>query len=144
MIKRRAPLKRTPIKKRRSKARRGRVVDDTYLAWIRIFPCVICWGYPGVYTPLGTCQVYWEYEYENGCPSQRSKTEAAHTGPHGLGQKSNDDTAIPLCGLEHHREGPHSIHVLGKRFWEFHGLDRDVLLAKLRQRYKELGLRPSG
>jgi hypothetical protein len=38
--------------------------------------------------------------------------EAAHTGPHGLGQKSSDLSAIPLC-QRHHRTGDDSIHKLG-------------------------------
>ncbi len=49
-----------------------------YLAWIRTLPCVVC-GSTG-----------W--------------IEASHTGPHGLGQKSSDYSAIPLCA-KHHRTG---------------------------------------
>ncbi|MGA2119544.1 MAG: hypothetical protein ABSH56_32955 [Bryobacteraceae bacterium] len=36
------------------------------------------------------------------CRTTRA-VEAAHTGPHGLSQKSSDLSAIPLCG-KHHRE----------------------------------------
>ena len=38
--------------------------------------------------------------------------EASHTGPHGLGQKSSDFSAIPLC-YQHHRTGKDSYHKLG-------------------------------
>ncbi len=48
--------------------------------------------------------------------------EAAHTGPRGLSQKSNDMTCIPLCA-NCHRIKPKSFHALGAvRFFEFHGL----------------------
>ena len=60
--------------------------DDEYLRWIRKFPCCIC---------------HWN-----------RRIEAAHTGPHGLGQKSSDYAAIPLCDLCH-RLGERSIHKLG-------------------------------
>jgi hypothetical protein len=65
-----------------------------------------------------------------------SRTEAAHVGVRGLGQKSSDRSAIPLCA-EHHRLGRDSHHRLGKRFWEHHGLDRDALIAELNRRYEE-------
>ena len=45
--------------------------DPRYLAWIRTQPCVVCGSARGI--------------------------EASHTGPHGLGQKSPDTSAIPLC-----------------------------------------------
>jgi hypothetical protein len=45
--------------------------------------------------------------------------EAAHTGPHGIGQKSADTPAIPLCG-RHHRYGRDSYHKLGARAFERH------------------------
>jgi hypothetical protein len=45
-----------------------------YLAWIRTQPCLVCGRTGGI--------------------------EAAHTGPHGVGQKSPDTSAIPLCAQE--------------------------------------------
>jgi hypothetical protein len=57
--------------------------------------------------------------------------EAAHTGPHGLGQKSPDSTAIPLCAT-HHRTGIDSYHRLGARkFAEIHNLDIRAIVAGL-------------
>ena len=48
-------------------------------------------------------------------------SEAAHTGPRGLGTKSPDESCIPLCS-EHHRTGRDAIHVLGpRRFEDLHG-----------------------
>jgi hypothetical protein len=58
-----------------------------YLAWIRSLPCVACGKWS----------------------ADSRRTEAAHTGPHGLSQKASDLTCIPLCALCH-REGPNAIH----------------------------------
>lgn len=76
-----------------------------YLAWIRTLPCVVC----------GT----------------RRGIEASHTGPHGLGQKSPDTSAIPLC-TKHHRTGNDSYHRLGaRRFAEVHNLDIPAIVRRL-------------
>lgn len=69
---------------------------------------------------------------------QLSPTEAAHTGPRGLSAKSDDRTAIPLCGHEHHREGKQSHHKLGKKFFEHHHIDRDALVAELNKQYDSI------
>lgn len=63
-------------------------------------------------------------------------TEVAHVGERGLGQKCSDRETVPLCA-EHHRTGPHAHHVLGKNFWDCHGLDRDAIIAKLNEQYRE-------
>ena len=55
--------------------------NPRYLAWIRTQPCSVC-------------------------GSMRS-IEASHTGPHGIGQKSADTSAIPLCA-KHDRTGADS------------------------------------
>lgn len=111
----------------RSATRKGTGKDKEYREFVRSFPCVLCWGFPGVYQPPGTCQVYWEYEYSLGNPSQETPTESAHTGAHGASQKSDDRTCIPLCAWKHHREGTES----------YHSLDIDKLVAALNQRYEE-------
>ena len=102
-------MKRTkpPNRKRPGPPRKGRLRDPKYLDWIRTQPCACC-GYPGV--------------------------EAAHVGNRGLGQKSSDHETIALC-VYHHRDGPYSAHVAGKRFWELQCLDRDALIATYRARY---------
>ena len=57
--------------------------------------------------------------------------EASHTGPHGLGQKSSDYSAIPLCS-KHHRTGRDSYHRLGpRRFSEVHGLNIRAIVSRL-------------
>ena len=76
-----------------------------YLRWIRSLPCSVC---------------------------RTTRTvEAAHTGPRGLGQKSSDLSAIPLCA-RHHRCGDDSYHRLGpRRFAELHQLDIRAMVARL-------------
>ena len=57
--------------------------------------------------------------------------EAAHTGPHGLSQKSSDLCAIPLC-VRHHRTGNDSYHKLGPRkFAEVHQLNIPAIVGRL-------------
>src|SRR5712691_3617244 len=79
--------------------------SSPYLAWIRTQPCVVCRATRWI--------------------------EAAHTGPHGLGQKSPDSSAIPLC-TKHHRTGKDSYHKLGPRkFAQIHNLDIPTIVRKL-------------
>ncbi len=79
-----------------------------YLSWIRTHPCVVCGVERGI--------------------------EASHTGPHGLGQKSPDTSAIPLCH-RHHRSGADSYHRLGPRkFSEVHSLDIPAIVRRLNAR----------
>ena len=86
------------------------VRNPKYLAWIRTQPCLVCRS------------IRW--------------IEAAHTGPHGLGQKSADTSAVPLCA-RHHRTGNDSYHRLGPRkFAEVHKID---LVATVRR----LNLKPT-
>ena len=81
------------------------VRNPGYLQWIRTLPCSVC--------------------------RTRRAVEAAHTGPHGLSQKSSDLSAIPLCG-KHHRTGDDSYHKLGPRkFAEVHRLDLRAIVAGL-------------
>jgi hypothetical protein len=57
--------------------------------------------------------------------------EAAHTGAHGIAQKSSDLSAIPLC-VKHHRTGDHSYHKLGPRkFSNVHELNIQAIVARL-------------
>jgi len=81
------------------------VRNPEYLKWIRTLPCAVCRTTRGV--------------------------EAAHTGPHGLGQKSSDLSAIPLCA-RHHRTGADSYHKLGPRkFAEVHQLNVAAIVVRL-------------
>jgi len=79
--------------------------NPRYLAWIRTQPCCVC--------------------------GSRKAVEASHTGPHGIGQKSADTSAIPLCA-KHHRTGADSYHRLGPRkFSEKHNLDIPAIVRRL-------------
>ena len=81
------------------------VRSPKYFRWIRTLPCSVCHTTRAV--------------------------EAAHTGPHGLSQKSSDLSAIPLCA-KHHRTGDKSYHKLGARkFSEVHHLDVLAVVARL-------------
>lgn len=81
------------------------VRNPKYLAWIRTQPCLVCGSTRWV--------------------------EAAHTGPHGLGQKSPDTSAVPLCA-KHHRAGNDSYHRLGPRkFAEVHNLNLVAIVQRL-------------
>jgi len=69
--------------------------------------------------------------------------EAAHTnvlGPRGLGQKTSDYSAVPLCS-GHHRENPDSYHRLGEAdFGQEHKLELAELVAALNSRFRQLVL----
>ena len=79
--------------------------NPRYLAWIRTQPCYLCGSKKGI--------------------------EASHTGPHGIGQKSPDSSAIPLCA-KHHRTGADSYHRLGPRkFAQQHNLDIPAIVRRL-------------
>ena len=79
--------------------------NPAYLQWIRSLPCSVC--------------------------RTTRAIEAAHTGPHGLSQKSSDWSAIPLCA-RHHRTGTDSYHKLGPRkFSEVHHLNIPAIVARL-------------
>lgn len=108
-------MKRSPIKRKRSKPRRGRVVDRSYREFIASLPCCVCekWG-----------------------TKQDARTEAAHVGVRGIGQKCSDRDTLPICG-RHHRNGRFSHHVMGKGFWEFWGIVIEDEIAKYNRRYEQ-------
>ena len=86
------------------------VRDPRYLAFLRRFCCVVCSSFRFV--------------------------EAAHFGPHGIGQKASDLDALPLCRWCH-RTGPKSYHKLGaRRFVEVHQLNVAMHQEFLRKVYR--------
>ena len=130
MLRRRVPLRRSslllrglppkrfvPIRKNRPRPRRGPERCPDYLAWIRTLGCVVCSRVSGGATVI----------------------EASHTnalGSRGLGQKTSDFAAIPLCS-GHHRKDSDSYHVLGeKAFSEEHGIDLKGIVLGLVGRFK--------
>lgn len=126
-----------PVKRKRAKPRRGRVIDKPYMAWLSLFPCLICAA--RILRPSSSEQLvrlllagaaYW-----HPWPCALLGTEVAHVGPRGLGQKCSDRETVPLCRA-HHTEGKESERALGKRFWEFHGLDKAEVIAAFNAEYE--------
>lgn len=95
------------------------IKDPAYLDFIRTKPCICC-------------SAWWNFH------GQTTPTEAAHVGDRGLGQKCSDREAIPLCE-RHHRTGPLAHHKLGKKFWAYHSLDRNAIIAQLNKEYETNG-----
>src|ERR1019366_3723974 len=84
------------------------------LAWIQTLPCVVRSRVSGGATVI----------------------EAAHTnalGRRGMGQKTTDFSAIPLCS-RHHRTNPDSYRVLGKNGFS-NGIDLKKLVLALKSRF---------
>ena len=79
--------------------------DREYLKFIKRLPCVAC------------LRTWW--------------IDAAHIGPHALGQKSDDRTAIPLC-RKHHVE----FDQCQWRFAERHHLDIPALIQMFQHFYQ--------
>lgn len=105
--------------------RKNRARFKTYMAWIKTLGCVVCRLKE---RRASTRDVHF-YAFQEGV------TEAAHVGNRGLMQKCSDRETIPLCA-EHHRTGKDSHHVLGRKFWAHHGLDRDALIKELNTRFE--------
>ena len=107
---------------------RRAIRDPQYMRWIRSQGCVICTG-PHRCPGADKCERFRVFVLYG-------RTEAAHVGLRGLGQKCSDRETIPLCAW-HHRLGAESHHKLGKKFWEHHGLNRNELIAQFQARYAE-------
>jgi len=104
-------LKRTSRLAPRSKKNKKRPRNIPYMLWIKTLPCAVC-GWMG--------------------------SEAAHTGPRGLGQKSPDEQCIPLCP-DHHRHRKDALDVAGpRRFTTLHQIEIPRLVAQLNSIWGEL------
>ena len=86
------------------------VDNPRYRAWIRTFPCVVC--------------------------NSARRIEAAHTGAHGLGQKSDSMKCLPLCE-RCHRTGPDSYHASAATFADRHQLDIPNLIEQFNELWAE-------
>lgn len=91
--------------------------DPEYLRFIRSQPCLIC-------SRRGLIQL--------------SETNAHHHGPRGLGQKVPDRHTLPLCHVEHHQYGKESVHVMGRRWAEYHGIDPQAEFDRLSREFDTL------
>lgn len=95
------------------KARRGPPRDWRYRQWVRSLPCLVC----------------------HSAPSQ-----AAHTGPHGIGQKSSDYSCIPLCHW-HHTDGNLALDRIGRaRFERTHGIRIAKVIRELGELWRDRNL----
>jgi hypothetical protein len=117
---------RTPTRRKRRPTRRGPDRSSAYLAWIRTLRCAVCLKPPSDYFRI----------------------EAAHTsvlGPRGLGQRSSDFSAVPLC-YWHHQGNRDSYHRLGERlFAQTHQVHLGELVLALNEFYEEMtGEGPQG
>lgn len=99
--------------------------DEKYLAFIRRQPCILC------------DDAMERRAFVDGVPyRQETHTEAAHAGERGFRQKCSDRETIPLC-VRHHRTGKDSHHVLGKRFWGHHDINREAVIAGYNKLYEQ-------
>jgi hypothetical protein len=95
-----------------------RIRDWLYISWIKSQPCIVC-----------------EKHAFNLFTKRFSPSQAHHAGYRGLSQRADDRTCIPLCWTHHDRNSPHSIHTLGRKFWEFYQLDRQATIEEMQRRY---------
>lgn len=100
--------------------------NPKYLAFVRCFPCI-----------LKNLPIYGAFfDTVVGAHVCSGKIESAHTGRHGGGQKAADETALPMC-TNAHRTGKFAHHRLGKKFWEFWGLDQSKLIQSFNEMARE-------
>ncbi len=95
--------------KRRSKPRRGRIVDKAYMAFIAEQPCIVS--------------------------GERSTVHHVRS----YGSPKDDLRTLPLAPRYHMVQwGPESIEALGKkRFEERHGVDLEAEITRLQRLYRE-------
>lgn len=101
-------LKRTRIRRRRTKLRRGRVVDPAYKAWIA----------------------------EQGCMISGRPATLHHVRR--FGEPKNDHRIVPLAPEYHFlSHGPQSVEALGKRMFERrHGVNLEAKIKEYNRRYE--------
>ena len=102
------PIARSPVRRRRpGKPRRGRVVNDEFLAYVGSLPCLV---------------------HGRGCPGRVTVHHVKETP----GAQKNDERTVPLCEELHlHDFGPHCVERLGKvGFQEFWGVIFDAAIER--------------
>jgi hypothetical protein len=140
VLTRSTPLRRTAIKRRPPRRTKDPAISDPkYLEWIAHLPCAVCFAaiYRAAYSGEFPMR-HLPYQSDVLGVMQMSHTEAAHVGDHAAYRRASDRTAIPLCGVAHHREGPESHHKLTApgAFWKRHGLDRGALITALNAEFE--------
>lgn len=109
-------IRRTHIKAKRSKPRRGPLRSVPYRSWLRKELCAI------------------EKKFETGamCWYVNAISDAAHTENNGMGSKGSDSSCGPLC-RGHHRE----YDAGRKAFEKKYGVDMKAIAAEHWQRYQQ-------
>ncbi len=144
MIRRRVPIKRSVLPIRaRSRTKKKQPKDLNFRAWIRAWPCFVCFK--------DHCEKF-KLPFWRLChlPEAREmfrersleicgETQAAHVGSKGMSQMCPDREMMPL-GERHHLHPtmggfPDSHHAGTKTFWKKHGLTRLRSLEFLRHLY---------
>ena len=95
--------------------------DKSYLAFVRGWCCAVCFA--------SQWREYWPNQFdrpylklqEHELPSQ-----PCHMGPHALGRKASDYTAIPMCRAHHEKYGSRAPEEI----------DLPALQANLRRAYE--------
>lgn len=114
--------------------RSDRKPDQEFFAFVRGFPCVICWllEWRRDGKPEQNIEALFVMRSRLDVPPQGSPTGAAHIGDGSTGVKCDDHDVAPLCKIQHHQEGKLSQHKLRKGFWTYWKIDREKLVAELR------------
>jgi hypothetical protein len=105
-----------------------------YRRWVASLPCLMCWLAEWLAVLGGALQLRDLILRDVFVPKQTTNSEAAHSGPHGIGQKASDYDVIPLCHF-HHQEAKDA-QGKSRHWFEEHGLDREKIIAELRARYE--------
>lgn len=109
-------IRRTPVRKKRSKPRRGRVIDKAFLSWMAMQPCLVHgWGCG---TALGWLTIHHVRDY---------------------GSPKNDRRTLRLCVTTHQQiaSKTQSIEALGKDAWEkLHHVSIEAAIADYNSRYE--------
>jgi hypothetical protein len=110
-------LKRTPIKRKRSKPRRGRDIDKDYMGWLHTELCIVAAA--GWHECRGRITVHHVRRY---------------------GEPKKDRRGLPACEGHHlHDFGEFCIERIGKvKFQRRYGIDLERLIEEHNARYEAL------
>jgi len=147
MIRRRFPIRRSTTRIRVHAPKRQKI-DLGYRAWLREWPCFICFMQYCSEEGLNfwdSCKApFTRWAFAFNSKRKCGPTQAAHVGSKGIGQKCPEREMMPL-GLRHHLHPtaggfPDSHHAGKRTFWLKHKLSRPKVLEFLRKLYlKETG-----
>lgn len=103
------------MKKRRSKPRRGRVIDKKFLTWMHTQPCLVLWA-----------------------TSEDCSGRITFHHVRRFGEEKNDRRGVSLCVRHHLQEGGStSIHSLGKvKFQREFGVDLEKAIRFYNKKYE--------